>query len=418
MNRKITLITILIAIPVSFAFMQLCTSTASGLQSLPEYEAETEETEDKTLEIKGILNEYDKIISEEITNSGTVGSAIAIVYQNQIAYLKCFGVRQAGENDPVNENTIFRLASVSKTITGVLTGILASEEVIGLDDKVSDYIPGFRLRSRENSRELSLRNILSHTSGLAPHAYDNLVEEKVTLQNIINLLDRADITAKPGQMYSYQNVMFSLIDPVIETKTSKSYSELVSEKIFIPFGMANASADFESFKNNDNKAIPHVMRNGRYIPVRLNDRYYSTAPAAGVNASISDMANFLLTLIDSEDKEPFSNIYQTVFTPQIETGGRMRNWHNIDSRHYAIGWRIIGCRGREVAYHGGYVQGYRAEIALCRNEKAGIVYLSNSPHLVASRCIPSFLNLLFDYLDTKPVFTSIGETAAPQKLSQ
>ena len=398
--------------------MQLCTSTASGLQSLPEYEAETEETEDKTLEIKGILNEYDKIISEEITNSGTVGSAIAIVYQNQIAYLKCFGVRQAGENDPVNENTIFRLASVSKTITGVLTGILASEEVIGLDDKVSDYIPGFRLRSRENSRELSLRNILSHTSGLAPHAYDNLVEEKVTLQNIINLLDRADITAKPGQMYSYQNVMFSLIDPVIETKTSKSYSELVSEKIFIPFGMANASADFESFKNNDNKAIPHVMRNGRYIPVRLNDRYYSTAPAAGVNASISDMANFLLTLIDSEDKEPFSNIYQTVFTPQIETGGRMRNWHNIDSRHYAIGWRIIGCRGREVAYHGGYVQGYRAEIALCRNEKAGIVYLSNSPHLVASRCIPSFLNLLFDYLDTKPVFTSIGETAAPQKLSQ
>ena len=89
-----------------------------------------------------------------------------------------------------------------------------------------------------------------------------------------------------------------------------------------------------------------------------------------------------------------------------------------DSRHYAIGWRIVECQGRKVAYHGGYVQGYRSEIALCRDEKAGIVYLSNSPHLVATKIIPLFLKQLYHYFDNKPVYTSIGETATSQKLSQ
>ncbi|MDD4755326.1 MAG: serine hydrolase [Prolixibacteraceae bacterium] len=422
MNRKITLITIISLLLSSFAFMQFFTSTASDIESRPEQETDNNEEREKDNypEIEGIISEYDKAITEEIQNSGTVGSAIAIVYKDQIAFLKCFGVRRAGEDNPVDENTIFRLASVSKTITGVLAGMLTSENVIGLDDKVADYIPGFRLKSSECSRELTLRNILSHTSGLAPHAYDNLAEDKMPLNNIIKVLDRVNISSKPGKIYSYQNVMFSLIDPVIEAKTLKSYSELVREKVFIPFGMANASTDFQSFKNNNNKAFPHVMRNGCYTPVRLNDRYYCTAPAAGVNASISDMANFLLALLDTEKNESVSKIHQTVFTPQVVTGGKMRNWDNIDSRHYAIGWRIIGYQGREVAYHGGYVQGYRAEIALCRNEKAGIVYLSNSPHLVASKCIPAFLNLFFNYLDNNPnpVFTSIDETAAPQKLSQ
>ncbi len=419
MNSKVTLIIILSALLASFALMQLSTSTASGLQSQPKPEADTKKTEDEPLEIAGLLDEYDKLITEEISKSGSVGSAIAIVYKNQIAYLKCFGVRKAGGTDPVNENTLFRLASVSKTITGVLAGVLDNENIIGLDDKVTDYIPGLRLKSRECARELTIKNILSHTSGLIPHAYDNLAEEKMPLQNIINLLDKVNLSSKPGQMYSYQNVMFSLIEPVIKAKTSKSYSEVVREKIFVPFGMNNASTDFQSFKTSDNKAFPHVMRNGHYTPVRLNDRYYTTAPAAGVNASISDMANFLLALLGSENNESGSKIQNTVFTPLVDTPlsrGYLRHWSNVNSKQYAIGWRIIGCRGREVAYHGGYVQGYRAEIALSRNDKAGIVYLSNSPNEVASRSIPVFLNLLFSLLDNKPVIASVVETASTQKL--
>ena len=418
MNSKITLIAFLTLLFSSLTLMHFHHSAASGFNILPEDETDNKKENDRVSEIKEVVDEYDKIITEEIGNSKTVGSAIAVVYKDQIVYLKCFGVREAGEMEPVDENTIFRLASVSKAITGVLTGILAGENIIELDDKVADYIPGFKLRNRECAKELTVRNILSHTSGLTPHAYDNLVEEKVPLQQIISVLDKASLTAKPGKIYSYQNVMFSLIAPVIEAKTLKSYGGVLNTKIFISFGMHNRSVDFQSFKEYENKAFPHIMRNGSYTPVKLNDRYYTTAPAAGVNSTVSDMANFLLTLLKTEEQETGNKIFQTIFTPQIETGGKIRNWDNIDSRHYAIGWRIVECQGRKIAYHGGYVQGYRSEIALCRDEKAGIVYLSNSPHLVATKIIPLFLKQLYHYFDNKPVYTSIGEAAASQKLSQ
>ena len=106
---------------------------------------------DHSKEIQEVLTKFDSIYNANILESGAVGGAVVITYKGQIAMLKCFGERKAGENSPVNENTVFRLASVSKSVTGVLSGILASENEINLDDKVVDYLPGFKLRLQENT---------------------------------------------------------------------------------------------------------------------------------------------------------------------------------------------------------------------------------------------------------------------------
>ncbi|MDD4109309.1 MAG: serine hydrolase, partial [Prolixibacteraceae bacterium] len=200
----------------------------------------------------------------------------------------------------------------------------------------------------------------------------------------------------------------------------KKYSELVREEIFDPYGMKNASTDFQSFKSNNNKAFPHAGANGAYRCIRLNDRYYTTASAAGVNASISDMAQFLLVLLGDLGQDLPGRVYQTVFTPQIEThlsNGYFRQWDMPESVHYGIGWRLLGYKGRKIAYHGGYVNGYKAEIAVCRDENIGIVYLTNSPNSVASKSIPCFLDLYFRFINDTHKITSIGETATPKELS-
>ena len=349
------------------------------------------------LEIEEIIQEYDSLISSEIKTSRTVGAAVAIIYNNQVALLKCFGVRKARTHDSIDENTIFRLASVSKPISGVLAGMLEEEKIISLDDKVTDYIPGLRFKSQAIADELTIKNLLSHTTGLVPHAYDDLVEQKVPLNQIINKLYLANTSALPGNLYTYQNVMFSLLDTIVASKTGKNYGDVLKEKLFVRFGMKDASTGFESFKNCDNKALPH----SGVTPIKMNDRYYNTTPAAGVNASISDMKNFLLTLLSDTTKE-INNIEKTIFTPQIETKlsrGYFSQWQKVDSKAYGIGWRIVDYKGRQVAYHGGYVRGYRAEIALCKNEQFGIVYLSNSPSLIAARSVPEFLNRLFEFKD-------------------
>ncbi len=354
-------------------------------------------------EIENIITEYDSILSSEIKKSGIVGGAIVITYKNEVALLKCFGVRKKGEKSTIDKHTIFRLASVSKTVTGVLAGILDDEDLVDLDEKVVTYLPEFHLKNDESTNNISVRNLLSHTSGLIPHAYDLMVEDHVQLDKIIARLCEVDITAPPGKLYGYQNVVYSVYGPVVSAETHKSFNSLLNEKVFIPFGMSDASTGFDAFKNDNNKAYPHFNQgNNRYKPMRLNDRYYNTTPAAGINASISDLGQFLITLTDDNSKCFSNSARETVFTPQVNSPLKrmyFRSWDKVQSKQYAIGWRLVHYKGRKVAYHGGFVSGYKAEIAFCEKEDIGIAILTNSPNNSTSKTIPIFLNMLFEYKD-------------------
>lgn len=415
MKRRVFYFFTAFVIVLAILAFQQSRDTSEAAENTVEVEIKPAPKPERTpTEIDGLLQQYDSLITAQFKETGSVGAAVAVTYKDQIAYLKCFGVKKVGTHDSINKHTIFRLASVSKTISGVLAGILDEQNIINLDDKVVDYIPGFKLKSKKSTNEITIRNLLSHTTGLVPHAYDLMVEDKVPLRKIMNRLAEVNIAAPPGKVYAYQNVMFSLLDTITTEKTSVKYPLLLKDKLFIPFGMNDASADFQSFKNADNKAYPHSGARGHYHALRLNDRYYNTAPAAGVNASISDMANFMLALLNKKHSIVDNELRQTVFTPQINSHlsrSYLHRWDKVDSKQYAIGWRIIGYKGRKVAYHGGYVQGYRAEIALCEKEDVGIVFLCNSPNSIAAESIPDFLNLFFEYKDKSGILTDAQTTS-------
>ncbi len=351
-------------------------------------------------EIEEVLTAFDSIHNNYVRESEAVGGAVVITYKGQVALIECFGVKKAGENNAINENTIFRLASVSKTITGVLAGILADEKIIDPEDKVLDYLPQLRLKFPESTNSIKIKHLLSHTSGLVPHAFDIMVEDQVPLDQIMQRLNEAEIVTPPGLAYAYQNVMFSLYDPVVAAKTGKSFDSVLREKVFEPFGMKDASTDFESFQNNENKAFPHQKVEKGYNPIKLNNRYYVTKPAAGVNASISDMGQFLIAISSKNDDLLSQNARNMIFTPQVESilkRSYYKNWDKIESKYYGIGWRIIDYKNHKVAHHGGYVSGYQSEIAVCLEEEIGIVILTNSPNSFFSSEVPAFLNLFFEF---------------------
>ena len=363
----------------------------------------------KPLEIEPVIREFDSIISSEIQLSGTVGAALAVTFKDRIVLLKCYGVRKIGENDSIDAHTIFRLASVSKSLTGTLAGILVEKDIINLDDKIVNYLPEFKLQKYENTQSLTIRNILSHTSGLPAYSYDNYVEIKMPMQKIIPKLEQVNILAPPGQKYDYQNVMFSLFDTVLVEKLHKPFDSIIQETLFSPFEMYDASTGFVAFESNSNKAYPHSGANGKYQLIKMNDRYYTTLPAAGINASISDLAQFLLHLTSHNQASVNPEIQSIIFEPQVISPLKqsyLSCWDKVDSKEYALGWRIIGYKGRTVAYHGGYVNGYKTEIAYCDQEEIGIAYLTNSPNSVASESVPTLLNLLFKFNDDKKMLAN------------
>jgi beta-lactamase class C len=353
-------------------------------------------------------------MEEELESSQTVGAAFTIVRDGDIMYTGTHGVRKKGERKRIDDHTLFRLASVSKGFAGVLACMLEDQGAFSLDDRVINHYPGFRLKDSVNTVDLTLRHLLSHTSGLVPYAFDNLVEANENLPGIIDRLDEVEISAPPGELYGYQNVLFSMVDPIARSATGVPYPVLLKEMIFRPLGMSDASAGPVNLELKNNFASPHVRGRDGYIPVHPHTGYYNVIPAAGVNASISDMGQWLLALLGEKPDHLTDSIRNQISSPVIYTPLKARytrNWKPFRERYYSLGWRIYHYRDRTIVYHGGYIRGYRAEIGFCPEENTGIAFLQNSPNGLASKCVPSFFDLIIDYTEAEKMVKEVLDSA-------
>ncbi|MBS1505783.1 MAG: beta-lactamase family protein [Bacteroidetes bacterium] len=349
--------------------------------------------------VEASLKEFESFIKMAMANGQAPGAALAVVRDTSIIFLKGYGLRDTQQPDSVNTRTVFRLGSVSKSVTASLASILVNEKIIHWDDPVVKYIPEFKLKSASATQSLTLRHVLSHTIGLPYHAFTGMIEEHTPFDTLVHHLQDLDLIGKPGELYSYQNVGFSLIGKVMERATGKKLEDLFTEKLFLPLHMSDASASFEKIMVNGNVARPHFFMKPRSI----SSAYYSVVPAGGLNASIQDMALWLKAMMGSRpDVLPRDRVNE-LFEPQVRAVARNLNfwqWKRVRKSFYALGWRIITFNDDTVAYHGGYVNNYRCEVAIDQKRKIGIALLVNSPGMVADQGIPHFLKIYDRYLDS------------------
>jgi beta-lactamase class C len=339
---------------------------------------------------------FDHYLQQSVASGLSPGAAVAIVYRGRIILLKGYGTRKSGSNNPVDAHTAFRIGSVSKGFASVLTGMLVNEGYLDWDDKIDNYLKDFHMKDTVSQHELSIRQILSHTTGFPVHTFTDLLDRGYAFERIKSALPNVNLAARPGQVYGYQNVVYSLIGDVLRERTGINYTSLLKEKIFIPLRMDEASADFSSFAKLKNVAFPHMRAKTTWKPKPLNDRYYTVAPASGINASASDMAQWLLGMTGYFPEVIPENTLQEVTCPQIETPRKMAyriNWKSVSKTYYGLGWRIFAENNHQIVYHGGYVEGFRAEIAFDPQEKIGIAALFNSNTSLASQCVPKFFEM-------------------------
>jgi beta-lactamase class C len=342
---------------------------------------------------------FDEYLTHSIDSLKSPGAAIAVVYKGEIILLKGYGVKQAGENDSVNLHTAFRLGSVSKGFASVLTGIMVEEGSLNWDDRVKSYLDDFRMKDTACANHLTVRHILSHTTGFPEHTYTDMLDNGYEYESIKSSLASVPILAKPGVVYGYQNVVYSLIADILYSASGKDYNNLLQEKIFRPLNMRDASTDYTSFYYNPNSAMPHLRMGNAWKVKPKNSRYYSVSPASGVNASASDMAKWLLALTGYYPEILHEKTIHDISSHAIETPRKSiyrKNWKSLDKTYYGLGWRVFNVEGHDLVYHGGYVEGFRSEIAFDPESKIGIAVLFNSNTTVASQCIPKFINSFFE----------------------
>lgn len=329
------------------------------------------------------------------------GSAVVVVINGEVVLQKTWGVRQAGEQNPITPYTVFRIASISKTFASAAASILIEETPLSWQSPVVNSVRGLRFKRGDYGNLINLEHLMSQTTGLMPHAYTNLVEDNMSYERILKRLHRVNFVCEPGECYGYQNVVFSLVGDVVEAETGLGYPDYVTEKIFKPLNMQRASFGREAFLSDTNHAKPHIWTGLDWKPTRTTDHYYRIPPAAGVNASIDDMRAWLLAQLGKTPTVLSDNMLNDLQREVISTTRQQAHYRwrrGIANTGYGLGWRVFDYKDNPgYVQHGGYVKGMRSEMVFNRNLQTGLVFLTNSEPRNLGEVIFNFLDLYERY---------------------
>jgi len=347
--------------------------------------------------IDSFNNELSANVAKQLKGYSIPGGAYVIVKNDNVIALETFGHTDKSKSKKIDNNTVFRLASVSKTFAATITTMLAQENHLNLSDPITKFVPSFSLAENGAAQKIQLKHLLSHSSGLMPNAYDNLLHENWSMDKIISRFDRIQPICKPAKCYGYQNIAYGLLQPAIEASQAKSYETLLQERVFSPLNMTNASVGFDVFMQQENTAKPHILRKRintgkknsqgndikQYIwrTVQVKDDFYKVAPAAGINASITDLSKWLIANLGHKPEILSPALLTELTTPRIKTQKdlRRRFWReHLTDAHYGYGWRIYQFKDYPIIYHSGWVAGFRADIGYSPDLDIGFALLINA----------------------------------------
>lgn len=339
---------------------------------------------------------FEALADQLVQGQRVPGLAVAIVQNGRILSARGYGVTDVVRPQPVDAHTVFRLASLSKAFAGTMTGLLVNDGSLRWDSRVADYVPGFQLADAGYTRQVTVADLLSHRVGLKAHnAFDRDIEGNAEYYQVAQKLGGAALTCAPGQCYAYQNVAFSLVGDVVFAASGSFYEQSVQKRIFEPLGMNDASMGLAGIESSPRWARPHVRSRNGWVSLNPKPTYYRLPPAAGVNASISDMAQWLLAHTGHRPDVLPAPLLATLHAPVVSTPGEMRSGWRRDRVHaasYALGWRVFDYAGEEVVFHAGAVQGYRGVTALLPGRDLGIAILWNSESSLPTGLLPTIID--------------------------
>ncbi len=339
---------------------------------------------------------FESMALQLVADQKVPGLAVAIVQNGRVLSARGYGITDTTRPEPVDNRTVFRLASLSKSFAGTLTGMLVDDGVLSWNQPVVRYVPGFRLSSADSTARMTLANILSQATGLTRNAFDRDIEANASYYTVRSKLAGAPLRCGPGECYSYQNVAFSVIGDVVHAATGRYYDDNVQSRIFKPLGMNDASLGLEGIEGSPRWAKPHVRGGGGWRSLRPKPTYYRLGPAAGVNASANDMAQYLIAQTGHRPEVFSPSLLQTIHTARIDTPGELRSssWRRerLQAAGYGMGWRVYNYAGHKLYFHGGAVQGYRGAMALLPDRDLGIAIMWNSESSLPSGLLPTILD--------------------------
>jgi CubicO group peptidase (beta-lactamase class C family) len=332
--------------------------------------------------------DFDAYVARGLQLLRTPGASIAVVKNGRVLFAKGYGVRTLGDTARVDAHTLFQIASNTKAFTTAALAILADEGKLSWDDVVTKLLPGFQLYDPYVTREFTVRDLVTHRSGLGLGAGDLLwFHSNYDRGEIAYRIRFARPVSSFRSAYAYDNVLYIVAGEIFPAVAAQSWDDFVKNRIFTPLGMTESGTTTAFFTSSRNAATPHAMEDGKLQAVPL-DSVDNISPAGGIASNVTDLARWLACRLDSgrysgggsrlfserQAREMWSG--QTILPipdPPSPLAALRPNF-----AEYGLGWRLRDYQGRKIVSHTGGLAGMSSQITLVPAERLGIVILTNS----------------------------------------
>jgi len=330
----------------------------------------------------GPLRGLDDYVTRALAAWEAPAIAVAVVRNDSVVHARGYGVRERGRPEPATAQTVFAIGSTSKAFTSALLGMLVDQGRVAWDDPVTRHLPGFQLFDPYVTREITIRDLLTHRSGLARG--DRLwAGSGMSREAVLRRVRFLEPSWSFRSTYGYQNIMFLAAGELAGRVLGTSWDAAIAERIFTPLGMRRSVTSVGPLKGMDDVATPHERFDGRVTPVEWLD-IDNIGPAGSINSSVADMAQWIRLqlglgtvagrkLIDSATVREMHTLQMPIRPSQTDE----KLWPESHLMGYGLAWSLRDYRGVKIVSHGGAIRGMRAWVALVPERRLGVVVLTN-----------------------------------------
>lgn len=351
--------------------------------------------------VNAALAGLEALAQQTLEKTRIPGMAVAVVYRDQVVYLKGFGVRELGKPEAIGPDTVFQIASLSKPIASTVVAALVSDGVVGWDDPVVRHDPAFQLFDPWVTRQVTLRDMFCHRSGLPGLSPDLLEEMGYGRAEILYRLRYLRPTSGFRSQYAYNNTALAEGGFAAARAAGKSWEDLSAERLYRPLGMTSTSSRAADYRAARNRASLHGLVNGRFVAGFQRDPDAQT-PAGGVSSTVRDLTRWMRLQLAGgafEGKQIISaRALGETHRPHM-VNNPAQNATVERSSFYGLGWNVdYDGAGRVTIYHSGaFSVGASTAVRLVPSERLGIAVLTNAaPIGVPEAITTSFMELALD----------------------
>jgi CubicO group peptidase (beta-lactamase class C family) len=328
--------------------------------------------------------QIDSLVEKVLVTFDVPGISVGIVKDDKIVHAKGYGVRSLRTKQKVDENTLFGIASNSKAFTSAALGMLVDEKKLKWDDKVTDFIPEFKMYNSFVTEEFTIKDLLTHRSGLGLGAGDLMMfpdSSNFTKKDIIHNLRYLKPVSSFRTKYDYDNNLYIVAGEIVERVSGMTWEDFIEKRIMQPLNMTKSAASISRLKDKSNMISPHCAVNDKVQAIDID--WSETANAAGgICSNITDLSKWIMMQMNNgkygDNKQLFSEeVHEEMWTPQTIINARATPPYNTHFASYGLGWFLSDVKGYKQATHTGGLAGVVTQITLLPELKLGIIVLTN-----------------------------------------